>query len=249
MYTCSKNDNMPLRLLLTAFVLMITSYASEAQKLTPIEIIDKSINYHDPEGKMLKNKLIFSFLETRPKGKDRRTVIEMNVKKEKFQMAQVIDNIQINSFYNRGIIGILVDGEKTYSEVIAKKYRLSNQRVAMMKNYYEYLWLLPMKLKDPGTNLNPMVKEVDFFGKQSLEIRVTYDPAVGSDVWYFYFHPQSYALQGYRFYHEEEKNDGEYILLEGETTQDKIRIPRSRTWYTHKEDKLLGTDILESIKL
>jgi hypothetical protein len=116
----------------------------------------------------------------------------------------------------------------------------------MMKNYYQYLWLLPMKLNDEGTNLNPLVKTVDFFGRVSLEIMVTYDPGVGNDVWYFYFNPESYSLQGYRFYHDEETNDGEYIILEKEVTFEHVRLPKERKWYTHKEDKFLGADILES---
>ena len=50
---------------------------------------------------------------------------------------------------------------------------------------------------------------------------------------------------GYRFYHVEEKNDGEYITLEGEEKIKGIRFPKTRKWYYNKDDKFLGADILE----
>ena len=73
---------------------------------------------------------------------------------------------------------------------------------------------------------------------------MTYDPTVGEDIWYFYFHPTTYALIGYRFYHEEAKNDGEYITLEGEEVVQDIKIPKNRHWYYNKNDQFLGADFL-----
>jgi len=51
-------------------------------------------------------------------------------------------------------------------------------------------------------------------------------------------------LIGYRFYHEEAKNDGEYITLEGEESVQGIKIPKNRHWYYNKDDKFLGADFL-----
>jgi len=211
------------------------------------EILAKSIEYHDPGGLLSSKNITMNFIETRPKGEDRKSSVRWNIKKRYFQMAREVDNLSINSFYKKGKVSILVNGKKKFSEEIAKKYRLNPGRIEMMKNYYQYLWMMPMKLNDPGTIIDPVVKEVDFFGKASFQIKVTYDPKVGKDIWYFYFHPTTNALIGYRFYHNESKNDGEYIILEDEVIQDGIKIPKSRTWYMHTDDKLLGTDILHSI--
>jgi len=111
------------------------------------------------------------------------------------------------------------------------------------------LWLLPIKLSDPGTVIDEKVIEKDFFGKVGWQIKVTYSPEVGKDTWYFYFDQSNYALIGYRFYHDERKNDGEYILLEGEVQGDGIRIPAVRKWYKHQKDEYLGQDILEKIEV
>ena len=217
-----------------------------AQDISPEEIINRSIQYHDPNGMLLKKEVTLHLTETRPNGSDRKSVIGFHLKKEKFQMHRKVDDHEIISYLNKGKASFQFDGKEEISNAMIEKYRLTEERTKMMKDYYQYLWLMPLKLNDAGTNVNPLVKQVDFFGKASLEVRVTYDPGVGSDVWYYYFNPESYSLQGYRFYHDEEKNDGEYILLEDETIHKNVRLPKERKWYTHKEDKFLGADILDS---
>lgn len=230
-------------------IVFFVQTAIHAQSLLASEIIEKSIQYHDPKGDLLKKNVTLHLKETRPNGSDRFSTISFHIKKEKFQINKKVDNTQITSSYNKGEVSFTVDGSTSFSTETQEKYRLEEGRLTMLKNYYQYLWLMPLKLQDAGTNFNPLVKKKAFFGKQSLEVRVTYDPEVGADVWYFYFHPETYALQGYRFYHNEEKNDGEYILLEGETSYKNIRLPKERKWYTHSGDKFLGADILENLKL
>ena len=85
--------------------------------------------------------------------------------------------------------------------------------------------------------------------REVLALKVTYDAAVGEDIWYFYFNPETYAMVGYRFYHDEAANDGEYIVLEGMEIQNGLRIPKNRTWYTNADHTLLGTDYLVDLKV
>lgn len=233
--------------ILLFFVLGLCFQIGTGQNITPAEIIEKSINYHDPKGVLFNKDVNMVLIGSSPSRGDQKTIVSFNIKKEEFQMSNVRDGKSIVSSFKKDIVKILVDGEAGFSNEVADKYRLSTDRVVMMKNYYQYLWLMPMKLKDPGTIINPIVKIEDFFGKESLAIKVTYNENVGKDVWYFYFSPSSYAMQGYRFYHDETKNDGEYIILEEEVNFSDVRLPKKRTWYTHAEDKLLGTDVLDSL--
>lgn len=213
------------------------------------EVLKKSIEYHDPHGAYSHHNLVLHLNEKRPNGSDRKSRVRFNLKKEEYQNIRITEGVEIKSTLIKGITTITIDGKTNYSEEQKEKYRINPERVAVMKDYYQYLWLLPMKLNDPGTNIDPEVKNKDFFGKSSLELKVTYDPEVGKDVWYFYFNPNTYALQGYRFYHVEADNDGEYILLEGETKFGKVKLSKSRKWYTHKEDKFLGEDVLDKLEI
>jgi hypothetical protein len=53
-------------------------------------------------------------------------------------------------------------------------------------------------------------------------------------------------MEVYQFFHDESKNDGEYILLTGEETINNIKMPKVRAWYYNKDQGYLGTDILSS---
>ena len=103
-----------------------------------------------------------------------------------------------------------------------------------------------MKLKDPGTIVNEKVEKKVFKGKEYYVLKVNYTEAVGKDVWYFYFDPVTYAMEVYQFYHDQNKNDGEYIILEDMEIVNEIKMPKTRAWYYNKDNKYLGTDILST---
>ncbi|MEL7340274.1 MAG: DUF6503 family protein [Bacteroidota bacterium] len=124
------------------------------------------------------------------------------------------------------------------------KYRLTCERTLMFRDYLTYLNGLPMKLTDPGTILDPKVKEMIYLDQKVLAITVRYEPEVGDEIYDFYFDPKTYALRGYRFYRDERSPKGEYILLSQETMVGKMRIPRERAWYTFPDTAYLGKDIL-----
>ena len=123
--------------------------------------------------------------------------------------------------------------------------RINCDRTNMMKNYYTYLYGLPMKLKDAGTIVADEVTRKTFKGKEYVVLKVGYDKNVGKDTWYFYFDPETFAMEVYQFFHDETKNDGEYILLSELVEVSGIKIPKVRAWYYNKDDHYLGTDTLQ----
>ena len=221
--------------------------AAGQSNLTADDILQKSILYHDPTGILMDTPLLFELVETRPNGQDRLTSILINIPSKHFEMTRHYDSISIKTSVHAGQVQFLVNDNLPPTDEWVRQYHLNPQRAEMLKNYYEYLWLLPIKLTDPGTILHQQVKRKEFFGAVLLELKVTYKPEVGSDSWYFYFDPELYALKGYRFYHDEQKGDGEYILLEGEEVFKKLKLPKTRKWYTHQDDRFLGSDTLKDI--
>ncbi len=101
-----------------------------------------------------------------------------------------------------------------------------------------------MKLKDPGTHIDPTVHKKTFKGKEYLVLKVTYDQEVGSDIWQFYFNPDTYAMEVYQFFKGPDEKTGEYILLTDEVVIGGIKMPKDRAWYYNKDDGYLGTDKL-----
>ena len=141
---------------------------------------------------------------------------------------------------------ILFNGSSKISPEDTKRLRLTCKRGTMMKDYYTYLYGLPMKLQDSGTIVSEKVEKRIFKEKEYLVLKVNYTETVGKDTWYFYFDPYTYAMEVYQFYHDETKNDGEYILLEGIETINNIKMPKTRAWYYNKDNTYLGTDVLST---
>ena len=137
-----------------------------------------------------------------------------------------------------------VDGNFAPSAEEIEAFSLNEKRSLMLRNYYLYLWGLPMKLTDPGTRIESKIYDKQFDGKPAKAARVTYDAEVGSDIWYFYFDPETNEMIGYQFYHDEAKDDGEYIVLAEIIEVNNMKIPKNRAWYTNLDSTLLGTDHL-----
>ncbi len=217
---------------------------SLAQGITAEQLLDKTIAFHDPNGNWKTFDGMFKVLMKSPNSSNRLSTITLDVPKQHFDLLVQKDGDSYGYHLGKEC-GTHLNGSPEISDKDRKKYNLTCERGEMMKNYYTYLYGLPMKLKDPGTILDDKVQKKTFKGKEYLVLKVTYEKGVGSNVWYFYFDPKTYAMEVYQFYHDESKNDGEYILLEGLEEINGIQMPKTRAWYLHKDDKYLGTDILE----
>ena len=217
---------------------------SKAQNLSPSELLNKAIAFHDPNNLWgaFQGKLFITM--SYPDGKERLSEIEIDIPKEHFEITSTTEGTIIKQILDKEDCVLTLNGSTSISEEDLKTYRLSCERAKVMKNYYLYLYGLPMKLKDEGTRLEPLVQTKTFKGKDYLVLKVTYDESVGDDVWYFYFDPASYAMEVYQFFHDESKNDGEYILLSGLENVGTIKMPKIRKWFYNKDDTHLGTDTL-----
>jgi len=219
----------------------------KAQELTGPQLLQKTIAYHDPNGlwEVFQGKLFITM--SIPDGKERLSEVEINLPGEYFKLTSTKDDVIIEQVLNKEECILKLNGSTTISEEDKKSHKLTCERANLMKNYYTYLYGLPMKLKDQGTLIDPKVYQKTFKGKMYKVLKVTYKESVGNDTWYFYFDPETYAMEVYQFYHDEEKNDGEYIILNGLQEINGIKMPKIRAWYYNKDDSYLGTDTLTPI--
>ena len=224
------------------FVIFSTSQFF-GQDITGSQLLEKAIEYHDPNGNWETFSGTFNITMKTPTKSDRHSMIRVDLLNEYFNLfatqdktsyGYILDKEKCQIYYNSNIA---TDKEKTAN-------KLSCERASMYQNYYTYLYGLPMKLKDAGTIIHEKVALQKFKEKNYLVLKVSYEKEVGEDTWYFYFDPSTYAMEVYQFYHEEEKNDGEFILLSGLETVNGIKMPKKRAWYYNKGEKYLGTDIL-----
>ena len=226
-------------------LLFVTTKIAFCQSITGTQLLEKAIAYHDPNGNWSTFNNILNVTMTTPDAPVRVSIVTINLPSHFFQVKATKDDITTEYTIDNGSCVIKLNGTSELTEDELKTNNLSCERAKMYKNYYTYLYGLPMKLKDAGTIIDEKVETKTFKGKSYLRLKVTYDKAVGNDVWYFYFNPKTYALEVYQFFHDEAKNDGEYILLSGIETIEGVNMPKVRAWYTNKDEKYLGTDTLK----
>lgn len=236
------------RWLAIASAVVVGVAAARAEGLTAEDVLSASVAVHDPAGIWAVGAFRMAFEESRPDGSIRETQIVIDNAGGRFEIDSERGGRSIRGELGPGRCRWLLDGSAEFSDQERDELRLTCDRLEWIRNYYSYLWGLPMKLRDPGTIVEPGVEGTRFEGRPALGLRVTYEEGVGSDVWYFYFDPVDKALIGYRFYHDEAANDGEYILLEGLATGAGLSLPRKRTWYTHQGRELLGADLLVALE-
>jgi len=226
-------------------LILLATLPIAAQSPTAQSILDKSIQYHDPSGNWETFIGQLNLRQVSPKSEERKNVVHIDIANEYFSdegtrgANKIMREVKGDTCFHE------FNGQRDIPQDTLDKYRLTCERAKLFRNYYTYLYGLPMKLKDPGTTIDEKALDTTFQDKVCWGIRVTYDPSVGKDIWYFYFDKTTYAMIGYRFYHDESKNDGEYIICEGEATVSGIKMPKTRHWYMHQADKFLGTDIIE----
>ena len=214
------------------------------QEISGQQLVEKAIAFHDPNDnwKSFNGEMLIE-MESPNKG-TRSTTIQIDLSSNYFKSTVKKNNHTVESELDKEACTLKLNGSTTFSAKVKDSLKISCDRANMMKNYYTYLYGLPMKLKDPGTIIDPKVQQKTFKGKEYLVLKVGYKKEVGSDTWYFYFDPKTYAMEVYQFFHDESKNDGEYILLSEIITVNGIKIPKVRAWYYNKEDVYLATDKL-----
>jgi hypothetical protein len=230
---------------LTTLLLLFSSIISFSQDITGNELLEKAIQFHDPNGnwETFEGQL-FVTMEI-PNGAPRKSSIRINLPEQYFSVKAIRDTITTTYTVRKGDCNIAINGNENPSEEQIKKFSLSCERAHMYKNYYTYLYGLPMKLKDEGTIIHQKVEKKAFKGKDYLVLKATYSKEVGKDTWYFYFNPKTFAMEVYQFF-KETKDSGEYILLSGLETINEIKMPKNRAWYYTKNNAYLGTDILKT---
>ena len=223
------------------FLVFIIPCSMFAQEISGEELLNKSIEYHDPDNNWVSFNGTLSVTMDTPKASPRFSAIKIDLPNEFFYLKSRRDTLETSYSIDKGKCSTSIRDSTSMT-------RTPCETAVLYKNYYTYLYGLPMKLKDPGTQIDIEVILKKFKGKEYLVLKVTYDETVGSDVWFFYFDPKSYAMEIYQFFKGDPggkgKDTGEYILLSEEQMINGIKMPKIRAWYYNKNDEYLGTDTL-----
>jgi hypothetical protein len=221
----------------------LKGWTKELVEMSGDSLLAKTIRYHDPKSQWEGKSHLLQLAESRPSGGINQTRLTLYPGKADFDMQQVRGRDKVQMRYLNGTYSFSHQGRTDIPDKDRKRLGLTEDRTLMMRDYYTYLFGLPMKLKDEGTIIKPDVHKVWFNGEELLRLEAHYSPEKGRDVWFFYIDPVTYAMKGYAFYHAKDgPGTGEYIILEEEAVVGKMLLPAERHWYYTKNNLYLGTD-------
>ena len=224
------------------------AHAQEISKMSAKDVLKKSIAFHDPKGHWasLHQKLYFHAKE---EGNDNiREEVLLDNRVTYFCHLSRADGKNIEKEMNDTLATGRINGDTAMTAEDRKKYNLMPRQIKSARNSYVFLYGLPMKLNDKGTMLNDTVRMDTFNGKKYLVLSVKYEKGIGTDTWFHYINPQTFALEGYRFYHNRKPNDGEFIICQDLIEVEGIRMPKVRLWHENKTGAYMATDILDKVE-
>ena len=239
---------------LTIAIPLAIGCVEEAEETVPgtaaEQLVDRSSSFHDPDSVWGRQRLNIQWFGTGSDGEERTSVqLVFHADQSKFELSGRYRGSALEYETDGETWAATVDGSGDIDEDVMERMGLHREDGMLWRSYYGFLAGLPMKLRDPGTRIDPVVTPTVFNDRDVESIRVEYDAEVGSDTWYFYFDPETAQLVGCRFYHDETANDGEYIILEELTSAASLRIPRHRRWFVNADGRFLGADEVKSIEI
>ena len=228
----------PLLLILFFCTTNMTSQ-SEAQLL-----VEKSIKFHDPKNNWNKLKVdltINSIVERKGEIDSSERQIYFDLKKNIFDMTVMEDGAETKLYLdNDRCYGEVVGNELSAEELTEKN--LTCDRAKMFNSYFRYLIGLPMKLNDPGTIIHETVTQKSYKNVEYDVVTVTYDPAVGSYTWLFYFDKQNNELVLTEFSKDGTFMNGETIELNNKVKYQKMLLPGQLMWYVLPDRPFLAEE-------
>ena len=208
-------------------------------------LLKKSIAYHDPKGNWSNLHQKFYFHAKEPQDT---AIYEQLFLDNRYSFFGHISHID-GKLVEKGIQDTLyfsrINGDSSMTAEDRKKCRLSKRAITMARNSYVFLYGLPMKMTDKGVKVSEEVKMDTFNKKNYYVLKADFEKGVGNDSWYLYINPTTFAMEGYRFYHNRKPNDGEFIICEGMIEVQGIKIPKNRTWYSNANGEYIATDMIE----
>jgi len=219
----------PIALLIVSGFALISCDGEEKTE-TAQGIVNASINFHDPHNNWnaLNANFIFeskfSFNDSVPE----ELHININVPANDFKYHNL--DRKVNLRYNNDSCEVL-KGSGTCGGY------------SWTKNFYTYVWGLPMKLQDSSTTILPKFTTDTIRNTPVYIVSVNYE----NENFKFYFNQNTYELKFFGFIKNTGDKHGEFISLSGLQEFNGIKFPKHRRWEKLLTEELIGTNEVLSI--
>lgn len=211
-----------------------------SQSMPAFEVINASIQYHDPNMKWASLKGEFKVVSERD---TTRLILANNISKVEWNEL-LKDSRTITGGYIGDSCYVHIDGRSVKPEGEIDNFLLDCTQIKGRSNYWLYMFGLPMKLKDEQAIVAQKSELVDFLGNKYWRIRVDYNGSAAGEYWQFYFAPETFRFAIAQYFHPALGDDSEYIVYDTPIDLHGMVLPSKHSWYMYNEREFIGSETL-----
>ena len=233
-----------MRYFVLLFLLTLMSCQPAEKELSAQELLERSIQKHDPKGEWNEAEFIVRIQEPRLQNPVRFSEVSINNKTGAFELKRnredKVASYQIDS---NGVTTVLLDNQVVQDSTLIDRYMLQDLRVQNYQRFYQILLGLPMSLDADVLDTMGSVSEVVFNEKSSYRIEITLKKPLFSDHWNLFISKDDFRLLGIEMVFPDNANKGERLYFNKTLQIGNIQIPRIRHWY-ELDDSYSGSDVI-----
>ncbi len=202
---------------------------------TAKDLILHSVAYHDPNGNWTKfksNMEIKTDLWKKEGGIEKSTrTLFFDRSQSIFKMHSTRNGIELKGEINQDTCYNTALNEIPADQVEKFKSVLGCQGITFYKDYFTYLFGLPMNLLDADAIIDNTILERTYNGVKYDVVKVNYEPLDKKRPWYFYFNKKNHAFELCKFTSREDENKGgEYIIYNHQKNIQDIKLSSQIVW-------------------
>ena len=231
-------------ILLSFAVLNNLCTTKQSVPFTASELVEKSIKFHDPEGKWNNFSGKVALTNIDPSGNSFGTeIIEIGVAEDFYNWTRLAGGMKISRGIKDGKIFYSVNGNSNPSPQQIKDFGLVESEILMMKEWHYFHFGKLAHFKSGGSVLQEKVTRNNLKGNECFLITYTGDSSKVTLPWWageigFYIDSKTFAIAGMNW-----SSLNSYETMEGYLDINGIKLPRVRNFYTKEDDLLQYVDV------
>lgn len=228
-----------MKYLIKLLYLIVPLLTISGQSPTSSDILEASIDYHDP------NRL-WATLHEDFKVYGSRDTLSLKLYNDQGTVEwtqKLKDGRLITAGYVLDSCFVKIDSKPIEPQGQIDNLLLDCPQVISRSNYWLYMYGLPMKLKDVQAVIDPDPMKVQFLDKEYWRIKVHYNSPNG-DHWQFYFDADTYRFAIAQYFHSAHGDDNEYIVFDSPIKVGQMVLPAKHSWHIFKNRQFIGSEEL-----
>ena len=232
----------------TFLAIIFFSCSQQRQEPIPlkgIELLNKSISVHDPNGKWEDLELAIHVQEPRTGNPSRYSQLKLNNANGVFELIRNREKHLSKHIVDENNQSKVFLGEsEEIVDSLVEKFRLKPERNEGYRDFYQMMYGLPMTLNTGRVEKIGDVTTQNYNQQICYRIPIELKEEMFSKNWIVYIAKDSYEFKGMEIVFPNDKTKGERLYFEGNISIDGVNIPRIRHWHEYSNNEYSGSDII-----